>query len=49
MILGLYPPNKAPNPPKLQYENCKSVQFSQFLECEAPLRKRKALLLKTFW
>ena len=27
----------------------KSVEFCQFLQCQAPLYKRKAPLLKTFW
>jgi len=27
----------------------KSVEFCQFLQCQAPLHKRKALLLNTFW
>jgi len=35
-------------PPNLNMKHYKSVEFCQFLLCQAPLHKRKALLLKTF-
>jgi len=44
-----YPPNKAPSP-QIEIRNTINQRSScQFSECQAPLYKRKASLLKTFW
>jgi len=45
---GLSPTNEVPSPPYLNMKHFKSVEFFQILECQAPLRKRKTSLMKTF-
>ena len=46
---GFSHPNKAPSPLRLKYERLNQSSFCQLLECQAPLHKRKAPLLKTIW
>jgi len=36
-----YTPNNAPSPPKWNMKHYKSVEFCQFLQCQAPLHRRK--------
>jgi len=39
---GLIAPNKAPSPPNRNMKHYKSVEFCQFLKCQATLHKPKA-------
>jgi len=43
------PTNKTPSPQIEIWNTINQWSFCQFLECQAPLHKRKAPLLKTFW